>query len=451
MNYFRLLWDLFQLRNNTKKDRKEIENLQKNKLRKILIYAYKNSNYYHELFEKIGLSEEKLSKCPMERIPVLERSTLISQFDRIITTNNVTQEELREFDKNEDIKNKTYKKKYHCIRSSGSTGKPAYFLYDESAWNKMIVGIVRAALWNMSMGEILKILINNKPRIVYIAATAGRYAGAMAVGDAIDKLGIKQITLDVNVPISKWINDIKKFKPNVIIGYPSAIKILGGLLEKGKISLKVYRIITCGEPLDINLRKYIEKVFDSKVINVYGASESLALGVEADSEEGMILFDDLNYIEVINGEMYVTALYNFVQPLIRYHITDKLVINKNVKRKPFSIADSIIGRDEDVLWFTNNNGVKEFLHPLVLEGFCVEGLIDYQFRQKGLNVIEMFVQVSSNEKKIYVYREVVKYIKEVLEEKGLGYAKLEVKFVRNIFPDPKTGKKKMIIKGYREC
>ena len=64
--------------------------------------------------------------------------------------------------------------------------KPGYFVYDEDAWNQMLLGIIRAALWDMSMPQILRLLIK-RPRIVYIAATDGRYGGAMAVGDGIEK------------------------------------------------------------------------------------------------------------------------------------------------------------------------------------------------------------------------------------------------------------------------
>lgn len=74
------------------------------------------------------------------------------------------------------------------MHSSGSTGKPGYFLYDEAAWHTMLLGIIRGALWNMSMPQILKLLAG-KPRIIYIAATDGRYGGAMAVGDGIDGVG----------------------------------------------------------------------------------------------------------------------------------------------------------------------------------------------------------------------------------------------------------------------
>lgn len=41
-----------------------------------------------------------------------------------------------------------------------------------------------------------------------------------------------------------------------------------------------------------NLRQYLEKVFSAEVINIYGTSESLALGIETISD-GLYLFDDL--------------------------------------------------------------------------------------------------------------------------------------------------------------
>lgn len=75
----------------------------------------------------------------------------------------------------------------------------------------------------------------------------------------------------------------------MIVGYPSAIKILGELVESGKLDVNVFRVISCGEPLSNNLRQYFKKVFRSDVINFYGASESLVLGVEDDFSEGMYL------------------------------------------------------------------------------------------------------------------------------------------------------------------
>ena len=85
-------------------------------------------------------------------------------------------------------------------------------------------------------------------------------------------------------------------------------------------------MVSCGEPLGASLRSWLEKIFGTQVVNFYGASESLALGVETDPEDGMLLFDDMNVIEVENGVMYVTCLYNYAQPLIRYRLSDRLTL-----------------------------------------------------------------------------------------------------------------------------
>ena len=153
----------------------------------------------------------------------------------------------------------------------------------------MLSGIIRAALWNMSMPQILRFLAKG-PRIVYIAATDGRYGGAMAVGDGIDGVGASQLYLDIKMPLAEWVHQIREFAPNMIIGYPSAVKILGELVEEGGIEIDVFRVITCGEPLGVSLRHYLEEAFRAEVINFYGASESLALGVESSAAEGMVLF-----------------------------------------------------------------------------------------------------------------------------------------------------------------
>ena len=53
----------------------------------------------------------------------------------------------------------------------------------------------------------------------------------------------------------------------MVVGYPSAIKILGELEQKGSIHLQVQRIVSCGEPLGASLRQYLEQTFHAVVLN----------------------------------------------------------------------------------------------------------------------------------------------------------------------------------------
>ncbi len=269
----------------------------------------------------------------------------------------------------------------------------------------------------------------------------------MAVGDGIDGVGASQLYLDIKMPLAEWVHQLREFAPNMIIGYPSAVKILGELVEEGGIEIDVFRVITCGEPLGASLRRYLEEAFRAEVINFYGASESLALGVESSAAEGMVLFDDMNVIEMQEGSMYVTSLYNFAQPLIRYHLEDSFVLEqpKEGNSCPFTKAAGLLGRNEDILWFEDGSGKREFLHPLAVEGICVEGLRDYQFCQNCEDSFEMFAEISQTADEEEIRMKILAQMKRILEEKGLGFVQFYVRFVDEIRPDMQMGKKRLII------
>lgn len=440
MGYLNLLGDLINSKQILKRNAEQLETLQTKKLRKILKYTYSNSDYYRRMFAIAGITEKNIDSAPLSEFPITDKNTLINNFDSLLTVRDVTQADLRNFDKN-GLDNKCFNGKYHVVHSSGSTGNPCYFLYDNNAWQSMLVGIIRAALWDMSMRQIMKYLAGGA-RIAYIAATDGRYGGAMAVGDGISGMKAAQLFLDIKTPLSEWTEKIYEFNPNMIIGYPSAIKILGDLIQDSEFKFNILRIITCGEPLVKNMRTFLENTFNTQVINFYGASESLALGVEADN--GMYLFDDMNVIETVEDGIYLTCLYNFTQPLIRYKISDKLVLMPKDDIYPLTKAESVFGRNEDILWFKNIEGKAEFLHPLAIEGICIEGLRDYQFRQLDSGRFEILAE-ADDKKRDNIHTEINAYIKKILCEKGLANVRFCVRFINEIIPDKNTGKKRLII------
>ena len=444
MNYLKTLTDLYRLKKNVKLSAEKMRSLQNGKLRKLLRFAWEHSVYYRAVFERAGITEEQLDTLPLSCFPTIDKQAFLEHFDELVTVPDLKQENLREFDAREAADWKPYQGKYHVVHSSGSTGKPGYFVYDGDAWSQMLLGIIRAALWGMSMPQILGLLMK-RPRIVYIAATDGRYGGAMAVGDGIDGVGAKQMYLDIKTPVAEWIRQIREFQPNIVIGYPSAIKILAQLMENGEVGLDAERVISCGEPLGTNLRTYLEKIFRTQVVNFYGSSESLALGVETNPKDGMLLFDDMNVIEVENGVMYLTCLYNYAQPLIRYRLSDRLTLKAPEGGElPFTRAVGLLGRNEDVLWFEDGRGNREFLHPLAIEGFCIEGLKDYQFRQTTKDTFEMFAETEHGASKERIRQEMLQQMREILSEKKLDFVQFYVNFVNEILPDIRTGKKPLI-------
>lgn len=158
MNYFRLLWKLYRQKRNVGKTKEQIEQLQKKKLEKLLLFAYENSSYYRNAFEAEGIFLENIRTTPLDRFPALDKRILMEHFDELVTDRCLKQEELLRFDENSKDGGETYLGKYHVVHSSGSTGTPGYFVYDNAAWEQMLIGIIRGVLWGMPMGSILKLL-----------------------------------------------------------------------------------------------------------------------------------------------------------------------------------------------------------------------------------------------------------------------------------------------------
>lgn len=134
MDYFKLLWDLYRLKRNTVKAKEQIKNLQNKKLRKLLKYAYENSKYYRRTFEEAGITREQISTLPISAFPTIDKDLLMEHFDDLVTNNDLKQNDIRRFDEEETVDQKKFKNKYHVVHSSGSTGKPGYFVYNEEAW-----------------------------------------------------------------------------------------------------------------------------------------------------------------------------------------------------------------------------------------------------------------------------------------------------------------------------
>ena len=127
-----------------------------------------------------------------------------------------------------------------------------------------------------------------------------------------------------------------------------------------------------------------------------------------------------------------------------YHISDKLILRES--NSGFRSADVVLCREEDVLWFETKNG-REYLHPLSVEGFCVDGLLDYQFRKDSDSSFEMIAELSDITPGDRVKQAVTRQMKSILEKNGLRDIAFTVRFVNQILPDSHTGKKALIING----
>ncbi len=114
MNYFNLLRELSVLKGNEKKTAAQIRALQEKKLRTLLKYAYEHSDYYRETFAAAGVTAETVNTLPLSAFPTTDKAALLKNFDKLITVSDLTQEELRRFDAEEQLGPEALQGKIPC-------------------------------------------------------------------------------------------------------------------------------------------------------------------------------------------------------------------------------------------------------------------------------------------------------------------------------------------------
>ncbi len=85
-----------------------------------------------------------------------------------------------------------------------------------------------------------------------------------------------------------------------------------------------------------------------------------------------------------------------------------------------------------------------------MEGFCVKGLLDYQFCQTSKTSFEMLAEAEESAERVKVTEEIYRQVRRLLADKELEEVQFSIRFVEQIIPDKHTGKKPLIIKKMEE-
>lgn len=426
---------------NTKLTHEEINKNSEMDFRKVIKYAYKHSSFYRKYYEENGIAYEDLRDIPIEKIPTINKDMVRENFYEI-ATKNVSKVMVNKALESGELIAKV--NKYNLVHTSGSTGTPCNFLYDRRAIN-----IIESNFIRLSIGGKHEIGIKDFPiKSVYVAPVGNGYACTALAMKGLKEYHVKGIVLDASTPKEKWGEIINNYSPGYLSGYPSCLNMIAKLQEEGVIDFHPKKIITGGEPLNHENAVYLSNIFNADIIDYYGCTESILLGAGSSFYEGIYLFDDLNYFEVdCSNHLIITPLYNKLFPLIRYKLNDMVEgFSKEYKGVlPFTHINRVMGRNEEIMWFLNEKGEEDFLHPLFIDDLNVKGVNRYQFEQIDKeSFILKCINTSSSTNEIRINIE--KQIDRFLSRKNLSNVKYKIIFLDDLPVNPLTGKIKLVIK-----
>ena len=424
MGLINIIREYHRQKRRLKFNRKELLNYQDNKFRNLLKHAWKNTNFYKDFYSSHGIKYNDLEEIKPEELPAINKEIVMDNFTEILVDKNFQQKEIEKFlneNKNPGLK---YKDKYKILHTSGTSGNIGIYIYSDSEWDFIKANTLRT----YPQGFPLK-----RQKTAYIGAVDGNYAGVnifMASQTGIEKIFFKKpLLIDIKRPLKDQLAEIESAKPDLLSGYSQGLEELAGYKLSGQLDIKPDLLISGGEPLTSSQIQTIQKAWpESKLVDFYAASESPLLGIDKLDNQGMLLFEDLNIFEIEADGYFLTPLYKFMQPLIRYRMDDLLVEKSEEKNQDgYKRIDKLAGRDEETPVFASKSGDKISIHPIIFVEFYTPGLEKFKLIQTDKDSFDFYIRLNPGYDNQKTIDNIKAELNNILEAKRLSNVDYKIK------------------------
>ncbi|MBX3605940.1 MAG: phenylacetate--CoA ligase family protein [Piscinibacter sp.] len=294
-----------------------------------------------------------LEDTPLERLPILDKATLMDNFDALVTDRAIRLREVEQHLQRGDAA--PYRGRYTVLSTSGTTGQRGVFLFDPHEWLVALGAITRPLAWGEGPRPW------QRPRSALIASAAPWHYSA-CIGRSLATRRVPTLRLDAAQPLAELVDALNGWRPDLLAVYPSVLRQLADEQLAGRLHIAPRHIGTSAERLDDTTRQRAQQAFGRRVYDTYGATEYAPIATEC-AAGSLHLLEDRALIELVDergrpvppGEagarLLLTVLDRRTQPLIRYEISDTLRERPGrcACGRPFRMVEAIDGRAEDTL------------------------------------------------------------------------------------------------------
>jgi len=357
--------------------RASLEELQQRRLTDLLDWVTQKSPFYREYRSTHRLGPP----YSLRDFPIMDKKTYMKHFDEIVTDPRLRLSQLQEH-MARVCGDEYYLGEYRVLTTAGSSGLKTVVVFNRKEWSIQEATSMRIAAM---MGVIP--FSRRRPTIVTIGSHSPLH-DSYRLPLSMD-IGLYRYHV---LPATALIEDLgqrlNSLQPHVLRGFPSMLGLLVTEQLQGRLHINPSIIAGGGEPLTSELRKQLQTAWPkSSVFDIYGTQEGLR-AMECNPGQGMHIFEDLGIIEVVDEDnrpvpdgtlghkILFTSLFGFTQPVIRYEISDMMVLAPEPCPcgQPFRRILAINGRNDDVLYLRGREGRQVAVHPVhfwnVLESFA---------------------------------------------------------------------------------
>jgi phenylacetate-CoA ligase len=288
--------------------------------------------------------------------------------------------------------------------SGGTTGLPRPMLYAPRDRETMaILGGRRFALHGVRPGDM-----------VMVTYSLGLGNGAIAPREAIWRYtgAVPVMTgSGATTPTRRQIEIAKAWGVNVILGFPSYLRHLAIVArEEMGIDPHSLGIRLLGSHLGQEDRERIEALWNAPCHDAYGTHESGMMAAECGERAGMHIQEDAVILEIADtstgtvipdgerGTVYITTLYRWGAPQIRFNINDvsRIIPGQCACGGTLKRLDRIFGRNDTMVKLRGVNVFPEAIGAVVAadartngEYFCIVERVGAEEREEMTVMIEV--------------------------------------------------------------
>lgn len=380
----RVLWQRRILRGRERWDGPELDAYQRRQEARLRGFAVTRSPFYRQF-------HKGLEQAPLGELPVLSKATLMGNFDQISTDPALRLADLQAYLDRPDADPK-FGGRYWVAATSGSSGRKAIIPSTAAEWAAVIASYGRASEWTgIPAGP-------THPVSMAVVSSATPWHQSARVAASVHSPFVATERMDAGWPLDEIVARLNALRPDVVVAYASMVRTLAAEQVAGRLRISPRAVNSSSEVLTGEARTMAERAWRVPPFNVYAATETGGIAAECRHHHGMHLFEDLVIPEVVDDayrpvppgqpgtRLLVTVLASRTIPLIRYEMTDRLVMAAGPSPcyLPFRLVEAVEGRTDDALVLPAAKGGRIGIHPVVFHK--VLDLLDaagWQVRQEG--------------------------------------------------------------------
>ncbi len=335
----------------------ELKKLQLAKLKKAVEYAYNNSKFYKNMFDRSGLKPSDIQTLEdIRKIPFTVKTDLRDNYPYGL--NAVPMEDIA---------------RIHA--SSGTSGKPTVVTYTKNDLE----------MWSECMARLITMAGVTKKDIVQISFGYGLFTGALGLHQGMEKVGATVIPASSG-NTERQIMLLKDLGTTVLVATPSYALYIAEMIEKMGLDINDFKLrvgLFGSEASSVEMHNELERRLHVLSTDNYGLSEIIGPGVagECTYKQGLHVNEDYFHIEILNpetfepvpdgeyGELVITALSKEAMPILRYRTKDitRIIPGTCPCKRTMRRLDKFQGRTDDMLVI---RGVNVF--PSQIEGVLMD-------------------------------------------------------------------------------